>query len=187
MLALLLLALTPAEHGFLDRLAQAALQRTQAPHVTYDPAYVRLAYPGGDVRPDRGVCADVVVRSYRALGIDLQREVHEDMAADFAAYPKLWKLKKPDTNIDHRRVPNLRVFFTRHGVSLPVSSDKAAFLPGDIVTLTVAERLPHIAIVSAKRSASGVPLVVHNIGAGEVLEDALFTYPMTGHYRYFGK
>jgi uncharacterized protein YijF (DUF1287 family) len=184
MLALaLLLALTPAQASFLDKLAEAALQRTKAPHVTYDPAYVRLGYPGGDVQADRGVCADVVIRSYRALGIDLQRVVHEDMAADFGAYPKLWKLKKPDANIDHRRVPNLRVFFTRHGVSLPTSGE---FLPGDIVTLTVAGKLPHIGIVSARKSASGVPLLVHNIGEGEVLEDALFAYPMTGHYRYFG-
>jgi uncharacterized protein len=187
MLALLLATLTLAQQGFLERLADAALQRTKAPQVTYDPAYVRLTYPGGDVRPDRGVCADVVVRSYRALGIDLQRQVHEDMSANFAAYPKLWKLKKPDPNIDHRRVPNLRVFFARHGVSLPVSRDARDFLPGDIVTLTVAERLPHIAIVSARRNADGVPLIVHNIGQGEVLEDALFAFPMTGHYRYFGK
>jgi len=184
MLALVaLLALTPAQTSFLDRLAEAALQRTKAPQVTYDPAYVRIAYPGGDVAAGRGVCADVVIRSYRALGIDLQQAVHEDMAAHFAAYPKLWKLKQPDTNIDHRRVPNLRVFFARHGVSLPAAGE---FLPGDIVTLTVAGHLPHIGIVSARKSAAGVPLIVHNIGQGEVLEDALFAYPMTGHYRYFG-
>lgn len=183
----LILALTAAQHGFLDRLAEAALQRTQAPHVTYDPAYVQLAYPGGDVRPDRGVCADVVIRSYRALGIDLQRLVHEDMSANFAAYPKLWQLKRPDPNIDHRRVPNLRVFFARHGQSLGPSGDKADFLPGDLVTLVVAGNLPHIAIVSGRKTPAGVPLVVHNIGAGEVLEDALFAYPMSGHYRYFGE
>jgi uncharacterized protein YijF (DUF1287 family) len=188
-IGLLLLLAAPqalAERAFLDRLAEAALQRTKAPPVTYDPAYVRIAYPGGDVPADRGVCADVVIRSYRALGIDLQRKIHEDMTRDFAAYPKLWKLTRPDSNIDHRRVPNLRVFFARHGVSLPPSSDKADFLPGDIVTLTVASRLPHIGIVSARRTAAGVPLLVHNIGGGEVLEDALFAYPMTGHYRYFG-
>jgi uncharacterized protein YijF (DUF1287 family) len=184
MLALLLLALTAGERGFLDRLAEAALQRTKAPRVTYDPAYVRIGYPGGDVAANRGVCADVVLRSYLALGIDLQRAVHEDMAAHFSDYPKSWKLKHPDTNIDHRRVPNLRVFFTRHGVSLPTSGE---FLPGDIVTLTVAGRLPHIAIVSSRKSAAGVPLLVHNIGEGDVLEDALFAWPMTGHYRYFGK
>jgi len=177
-----------SERAFLLRLADAALQRTRppTPQVIYDPAYVQLAYPGGDVPADRGVCADVVMRSYRALGIDLQRLVHEDMAAHFALYPKLWNLAHPDPNIDHRRVPNLRVFLARHGVSLAPSRDPADFLPGDLVTLLVPPALPHIAIVSERKRADGVPLVVHNIGAGEVLEDALFSYEMTGHYRYYG-
>ncbi len=166
------------------RLAAAALVRTQS-RVQYDPSYVVLAYPLGDVAADRGVCTDVVIRSYRALGIDLQVLVHEDMKAAFAAYPKLWGLTRPDPNIDHRRVPNLQVFFSRHGQSLPVSSDAALYRPGDVVTWRVPPGLPHIGIVTAQRSADGArPLVVHNIGRGPELEDSLFAFPITGHYRY---
>jgi len=127
-----LLAL-PARADFGARLADAARERTNH-RVTYDGSYVRLAYPMGDVAPDRGVCTDVVVRSYRTLGIDLQRRVHEDMRAAFDSYPKLWGLKRPDPNIDHRRVPNLRAFFARQGQSLPPSRDAAAYRPGDLVT-----------------------------------------------------
>ena len=153
----------------------------------YDPTYVRLGYPGGDVAPDRGVCTDVIVRAYRrAFALDLQKLVHEDMVANFAAYPKTWGLKATDRNIDHRRVGNLAAFFSRHGVSLPVSQDPADFQPGDIVAQMLPGNLPHIVIVSSGRSTD-VPeqaLVIHNIGAGAREEDTLFAFRQTGHYRF---
>jgi hypothetical protein len=156
--------------------------------VTYDPAYVRLAYPGGDVAPDRGVCADVVVRVFRsALGVDLQRLVHEDMTAAFAAYPRHWGLSRPDRNIDHRRVPNLETFLKRQGAALAVTDDPAGYRPGDIVAWNLRGRsgfLPHIGIVTDRIGAAGRPQVVHNIGAGPRLEDVLFAWPITGHYRW---
>lgn len=150
---------------------------------TYDPDYVQLPYPGGDVPMDRGVCTDVVIRALRLLGFDLQKEVHQDMAAHFAAYPKNWGLRRPDKNIDHRRVPNLRTFFTRRGWALPISDKPGDYRPGDLVTCTVAGRLPHIVIVSDRKSPDGVPLIIHNIGSGTQEEDALFEFPITGHYR----
>lgn len=161
-----------------------ALARQQIGITTsYDPAYVPLPYPGGDVPMDRGVCTDVVIRALRGLGLDLQKAVHEDMAAHFSAYPKNWGLKRPDKNIDHRRVPNLRTFFTRRGWALPVTHNPADYRPGDLVTCTVAGHLPHIVIVSDRKSPEGVPLIIHNIGAGVQEEDALFAFPLTGHYR----
>ncbi|MGX5841218.1 DUF1287 domain-containing protein [Mesorhizobium sp. ArgA1] len=153
----------------------------------YDPTYVRLGYPGGDVAPDRGVCTDVVVRAYRrAFNLDLQKLVHEDMAANFAAYPKTWGLKATDRNIDHRRVGNLAAFFGRKGVSLAVSEEPADFQPGDLVTQMLPGNLPHIVIVSSDRSADVPerPLVIHNIGAGARQEDTLFAFRQTGHYRF---
>lgn len=153
--------------------------------IRYVPDYVALDYPGGDVPEETGVCTDVVIRALRATGHDLQRLVHEDMKAHFSSYPKRWGLRKTDRNIDHRRVPNLRTFFKRKGKSLPVTKNKANYLPGDLVTCTVAGRLPHIMIVSDKRNARGVPLVIHNIGSGTKEEDRLFDFPITGHYRYF--
>ncbi len=166
--------------GFLD----AAVSQTRR-HVTYDGAYRRIPYPMGDVAADRGVCTDVVIRAYRAIGIDLQQQVHEDMIADFAAYPHLWGQSKPDSNIDHRRVPNLRAFFARHGTSLPVSAKAKDYRPGDIVTWMLPGNLPHIGIVADRYSADGQrPMIIHNIGAGPKIEDTLFAYPMTGHYRY---
>lgn len=150
----------------------------------YDPAYVRLAYPGGDVPMARGVCTDVIIRAYRRLGIDLQPLVHEDMRKAWAAYPKLWQLKRPDRHIDHRRVPNLQVFFTRHGRSLPVTHNAGDYRPGDIVTWMVGPKLPHIGIVSADKSLNGTPKIIHNIGRGTQVEDMLFAFPVTGHYRY---
>ncbi len=169
---------------FASHLEAAALERTQH-FVIYDGSYVAIAYPMGDVAPNRGVCTDVVVRAYRALDIDLQRLVHEDMSADFDAYPAFWGLERPDRNIDHRRVPNLATFFTRHGRRLPVSRDPESYLPGDLVTWTVGGNRPHIGIVTSRRSLfGGRPLIVHNIGWGPVLEDMLFDYPITGHYRY---
>jgi hypothetical protein len=151
----------------------------------YDPAYVRLTYPNGDVPADRGVCTDVVIRAFRrAHGLDLQKLVHEDMVANFALYPKIWGLNKPDRNIDHRRVPNLRVWFTRQGWSRAVKAEAAAYLPGDIVTCTVPQNRPHVMIVSDRRTGDGArPLVIHNIGAGTREEDRLFAFPLTGHYR----
>jgi uncharacterized protein YijF (DUF1287 family) len=166
------------------RLATAALERTQH-RETYDPAYVRIPYPLGDVAADRGVCADVVIRSFRVLGIDLQVLVHEDMRQAFGAYPHLWGLREPDSNIDHRRVPNLETFFRRHGHALPISRNASAYQPGDIVSWRLDNRLPHIGIVSAERTADGKrPLIVHNVGAGPKLEDVLFAYPLAGHFRY---
>lgn len=149
----------------------------------YDPAYRRLAYPGGDVPRATGVCADVVVRALRATGLDLQQAVHEDMAKNFTAYPKNWGLKKPDTNIDHRRVPNLATWFTRAGWSLPVSKRAADYAPGDIVTWDIGGGLKHIGVVSDKRTATGEPRVIHNIGAGAAEEAVLFAWPITGRFR----
>lgn len=150
----------------------------------YDPAYTALRYPGGDVPMARGVCTDVVIRAYRALGADLQLLVHEDMRKAWAAYPKLWQLKRPDRNIDHRRVPNLQTYFKRQGASLPVSRVAADYQAGDIVTWMVNSNLPHIGIVSGEKSAAGTPLIIHNIGRGAQVEDVLFAYPITGRYRF---
>jgi len=152
--------------------------------VGYDGAYAKLAYPGGDVPLETGVCTDVVVRAYRALGVDLQQRVHEDMRRAFDAYPKLWGLRSPDRNIDHRRVPNLAAYFARHGETLAVSqNDASVYAPGDIVTWRLPSGVPHIGIVSTRR-AGGRPTVVHNIGAGTRDDDALFAFVVTGHYRY---
>ena len=150
----------------------------------YDPAYAALAYPGGDVPIERGVCSDVVVRALReALGMDLQKLLHEDMRAAFAQYPQKWGLRGPDRNIDHRRVPNLARYFERTGRSLPVTARKEDYLPGDLVAVTVPPNLPHIMVVSDRTSPTGVPLVIHNIGRGAQEEDRLFEFPITGHYR----
>jgi len=178
------------------QLVLAALARLDA-NVTYDPAYFPLSYPMGDVPSDKGVCTDVVIRSYRALGIDLQVKLHEDMRRSFNKYPKKWGLKRTDRNIDHRRVPNLRTFFSRHGQVLKVSGKSADYQAGDIVTWDLQgtgnsssknTRLPHIGIVTSKRSNDGErPLIVPNIGMGPKLEDMLFGYKITGHYRYLPK
>ena len=160
--------------------ARAQVGRT----TIYDPAYVRLDYPGGDVPIGRGVCTDVVVRALRdAVGMDLQKLVHEDMTAAFSKYPKIWGLRKPDPNIDHRRVPNLRRFFQRKGFSIAVTKDTRDYLPGDLVTCTVPPNRPHIMIVSDRKSEEGIPLVIHNIGRGATEEPGLFAFPLTGHYR----
>jgi uncharacterized protein YijF (DUF1287 family) len=155
--------------------------------LTYDPSYVTLAYPNGDVPADRGVCTDVLIRALRdGLSIDLQKLVHEDMRGHFSAYPKQWGLTKPDKNIDHRRVPNLRVFLKRRGFALPLpkAGDASPFLPGDIVTCTVPPNLPHVMIVSDRKTADGRPLIIHNIGGGAREEDSLQSFPVTGHYRW---
>ena len=179
--------ITGQAEDFPGRLAEAAMNRLLH-HVVYDGSYLRIGYPGGDVPDSIGVCTDLVIRAYRAVGIDLQEKVHEDMKADFDSYPRLWGLEKPDPNIDHRRVPNLQVFFARHGTALAVSSDSDDYKEGDLVTWMLEGNLPHIGIAVGTRSADGRrPLVVHNIGSGPEIGDILFRYPITGHYRYRGR
>ena len=173
---------------FLEKLSAAAIDRSHLT-VRYDSSYVRIPYPNGDVPATTGVCTDEVIRSYRALGIDLQKEVHEDMQQNFSTYPnqRRWLLSHTDTNIDHRRVPNLRVFFSRKGESLPITSRGEDYLPGELVTWDLGGNVPHIGIVVNKKSPdSGRYMVEHNIGAGPKIEDVLFSWRITGHYRYFG-
>ncbi len=172
--------------SFESDIVNAAMERTKQ-NVRYDGAYVSIAYPNGDVPSNTGVCTDVVIRSYRALGSDLQKLVHEDIKAHFSLYPsnRIWGLKKPDRNIDHRRVPNLQTFFTRHGTSLSISDDVKKYKAGDLVTWMLPGNLPHIGIVSSKANQeTGNPLIVHNIGRGPEISDMLFSYVITGHYRY---
>jgi uncharacterized protein YijF (DUF1287 family) len=149
----------------------------------YDPSYSTISFPGGDVPMARGVCTDVIIRAYRSVGVDLQLLVNQDMRKAFSAYPRNWGLSRPDPNIDHRRVPNLAVFFTRHGQVLPISTEAKAYRPGDIVTWRLPGGLAHIGLVS-DRSTDGRQLIVHNIGAGAKVEDILFAFTITGHYRY---
>jgi len=178
--------LVAEETVFCDKLSDAALELTKQ-RVQYDPAYYRIGYPGGDVPADRGVCTDVVIRAYRKLGIDLQKEVHTDMSANFDKYPKIWGLKRTDTNIDHRRVPNLMCFFDRHGTVKKKSNDVDDYVPGDIVCWELTGGMTHIGIVVNKRSADGKRyMIVHNIGGGQVLEDCLFSFKIIGHYQYTG-
>lgn len=152
---------------------------------SYDPAYVAISYPDGDVPNDRGVCTDVIIRAYRQLGIDLQVLVHEDMAKNFSVYPRDWGLRSTDRNIDHRRVPNLQKFFERQNADVPVTARGKDYLAGDLVTWMLPGNLPHIGIVSDRRVAgSDRPLILHNIGAGTAEDDILFTYRVTGHYRF---
>ncbi len=167
------------------QLIAAAIERTRH-RVAYDGAYRKLGYPGGDVPDDVGVCTDLVIRAYRSgLGIDLQKEVHEDMVRTFATYPRIWRLHKPDRNIDHRRVPNLETFFRRHGESLPVTRNPGDYAPGHLVTWRLPGNLPHIGVVTDRRSADGRrPLIAHNIGRGPQLEDVLFDYQISGHFRF---
>ncbi|PZW40094.1 DUF1287 domain-containing protein [Pseudomonas sp. URMO17WK12:I2] len=152
--------------------------------LSYDPAYRRIGYPGGDVPMQTGVCTDVVIRALRLQGLDLQKAVHEDMAANFSAYPKQWGLKRPDRNIDHRRVPNLMTWFKRQGMALAVTREAGAYRAGDIVTWDLGRGQTHIGIVSDRLSAAGEPLILHNIGAGTREEAILFRFPVTGHYRF---
>ena len=151
----------------------------------YDPAYRRIPYPNGDVPRVTGVCTDVIIRAYRSAGVDLQVLVHQDMKAHFAAYPKLWGLRRPDPNIDHRRVPNLATFFTRRGGRLAVTRSAAHYRPGDIVTWRLSSGVPHIGLVSdVPVRGTDRHLVVHNIGSGAQIEDVLFAYELTGHFRW---
>ena len=172
--------------GFEKDLVLAAMDRTTK-EVHYDGSYFSIPYPNGDVPHDIGVCTDVVIRTYRAVGIDLQQLVHEDMKSNFNAYPsqRIWGLSVTDKNIDHRRVPNLQVFFSRHGEVLSVSGQSKDYQAGDLVTWLLPGNLPHIGLVSDKKSpSSGQRLIVHNIGAGPSLDDMLFSYKITGHYRF---
>ena len=153
----------------------------------YTQEYFRIPYPNGDVPANTGACTDVVIRSLRNAGIDLQKEVHEDMKKNFAAYPAKWGLRKPDTNIDHRRVPNLQAFFKRRGLSLPVSQNPENYRPGDIVSWDLdGKGMTHIGIISNRKDrSSGRYMIIHNIGSGARLEDRLFDWEITGHFRYF--
>ena len=171
-----------AQLSTIDRVLSGAYEQV-GKTLHYDGSYRSIAFPGGDVPIDRGVCTDVIVRAYRHAGIDLQLLVHRDMSRAFGAYPGLWGLSRPDPSIDHRRVPNLATFFRRHGQSLPVSSRREDYRPGDLVTWRLSSGVPHIGLVS-DRFLNDRPLVIHNIGAGVQVEDALFSYRITGHYRY---
>jgi uncharacterized protein YijF (DUF1287 family) len=174
--------------NFTARLVAAAIERTHH-SVRYDGAYVKIPYPGGDVPADTGVCTDKIIRSYRAVGVDLQKEVHEDMTQNFDLYPRKWRWLsgRPDTNIDHRRVPNLMVFFSRKGTSLNLSARTEDYPPGDIQTWDLGGGVPHVGLVVDQKSReSGPRMMVHNIGQGPKREEVLFNWKITGHYRYFG-
>lgn len=172
---------------FGNRLAAAALQQTKV-ETSYDPAYYKIPYPNGDIPSGKGKAEDVIVRSYRALGLDLQKFVHEDMAAHFNEYPQLWNLKSPDPNIDHRRVQNLQRFFARHGTELPATRDPADYQPGDVVAWSLANGQAHIGIVvPGPGERRGEPWVVHNMGSSPKWEHALIDFPILGHYRYNGQ
>lgn len=172
------------QEDFGQRLSNAALELTNQ-KVSYDPSYFRMDYPNGDVPSDKGVCTDVVIRAYRKMGIDLQKEVHEDMTAHFDEYPQNWGSTKPDKNIDHRRVPNLVAFFQRFGTTLSCSSIASDYAPGDIVAWDLGNGVGHIGIVVHELSPDGQrPMIVHNIGSGQVLSDCLFSFPVTAHFRF---
>lgn len=168
-----------------DALIEGAMKQLGVT-VHYDPSYVALSYPGGDIPIESGVCSDVIIRAYRHAGIDLQREIHEDMKRNFNAYPQRWRLKRPDRNIDHRRVLNLMTWFKRRGSELPISDRNEDYLPGDVVVWRLDNGLPHIGMVSnmPSKSACNRFLVVHNIGAGVQIEDVLFCWRVIGHYRF---
>jgi len=168
---------------FEEKLSNAAISIIDE-SIVYTPDYVSIKYPNGDVPSKTGVCSDVVIRAYRKLGIDLQKEVHEDMKANFSKYPTKWGLKKTDTNIDHRRVPNLEVFFERKGTKLPISKNASDYKTGEMVTWMIGGKLPHIGIVTHKKSSNGNPMIVHNVGGGQFAEDCLFSWEIVGHYSF---
>lgn len=169
---------------FYKRLSNAAIELTND-KVTYDPRYYSIPYPNGDIPKDKGVCTDVVIRAYRKLGIDLQQKIHEDMRPNFSKYPKKWGMKKTDKNIDHRRVPNQAMFFSRFGTIKNISDKGSDYQAGDIVTWDLGGGITHVGIVTDKKSRDEKrPLIVHNIGRGQVLEDCLFSFKITGVYRY---
>ena len=175
------------ETDFYKRLSNAAIELTKD-KVVYDPRYYTIPYPNGDVPADKGVCTDVIIRAYRKLGIDLQQKIHEDMKANFSKYPKKWGMKSTDKNIDHRRVPNQATFFSRFGSVKKISDKAEDYIVGDIVTWDLGRGITHIGIVTDRMSADKKrPLIVHNIGQGQVLQDCLFSYKVTGHYTYRSK
>jgi uncharacterized protein YijF (DUF1287 family) len=186
LIVVILLLPFAVQAAFPENLVAAAYKRLES-KVTYDGSYIGITYPNGDVPANIGVCTDVVIRAYRTIGIDLQQLVHEDMKSAFSAYPskRMWGLKRTDSNIDHRRVPNLRAFFKRKGEVLKVSKNGEDYKPGDLVTWTLGAGLPHIGIVVDKKHwLSGNPMIVHNVGQGPKLDDFLFSFKITGHYRY---
>ena len=187
LLVIFLLALETAgycQNTFAEKLVASAISLTHD-QVTYDPAYFSIDYPNGDVPESKGVCTDVVIRAYRKTGVDLQKEVHEDMKAHFDQYPNIWGLKRTDKNIDHRRVPNLMKFFERHGKVLKITNNPSDYLPGDIVCWSLGGGITHIGIVSDLLSGDGKRnLIVHNIGSGQLSEDMLFDFKIIGHYQY---
>ena len=170
----------------IKKLLESAVEQTNLTK-NYDPAYVVIPYPNGDIPIEKGVCTDVVIRAFRKAGVDLQTEVHEDMMANFAVYPKKWNLPKPDTNIDHRRVPNLQTFFTRRGKSLPINDNAEDYKPGDVVAWDLdGKGMTHIGLVSNIYNESTKRyLIIHNIGGGTQAEDRIFDWKIIGHYRYF--
>ena len=179
-----LVSVSSAQGDFFSKLSESAITLTHQ-KVVYDPKYYAIQYPNGDVPSDRGVCTDVIIRGYRKLGIDLQKEVHEDMKENFSVYPKILGLKTTDKNIDHRRVPNLMKFFERHDAKLTISDKADDYKPGDVVCWNLGGAITHIGIVVDKKSNDGKRnLIVHNIGGGQVLADCLFEYKIIGHYRY---
>jgi uncharacterized protein YijF (DUF1287 family) len=181
---LLCAASLQAQNEFFKKLSDAAIELTHQ-QVQYDPQYFSIKYPNGDVPAGKGVCTDVIIRAYRKVGIDLQKEVHEDMVQNFTSYPKNWGLKKTDKNIDHRRVPNLMKYFSRFGTVKKVTNIPGDYIPGDVVAWNLGGAITHIGIVVDKKSSDGRRnLIAHNIGAGQVLEDCLFTYKIIGHYSF---
>jgi uncharacterized protein YijF (DUF1287 family) len=182
----LFLSFLISTNDFYQKLSDASISILDE-NVVYDPSYTAIKYPNGDVPKNKGVCTDVIIRTYRKLGIDLQKEVHMDMLGHFSLYPNLkkWGLRKTDTNIDHRRVPNLEVFFGRKGEKLKVTKNANDYKTGEIVTWMIHGKLPHIGIITNKKSPDeNRPMIVHNVGAGQVLEDCLFKYEIVGHFRY---
>ena len=189
LLLLLFIPLTFFAQQFIDplKISDSAIELTNK-SVIYNGDYYSIPYPNGDVPDGIGVCTDVVIRTYRSVGLDLQKEVHEDMEANFELYPQIWGHNKPDSNIDHRRVPNLMTYFKRQGAEIPITDKGNDYLPGDIVSWNLAGGLTHIGVVVNKKSNDNKRfMIVHNIGGGQVLEDCLFNYTITGHYRFFKK
>jgi len=182
---LLAFSLPAQASPFGEALARAALERTQHT-VRYDGRYMRLDYPGGDVPPTQGVCTDVVIRSYRALGLDLQVLIHEDMKANFTAYPPFWGLSRPDSNIDHRRVPNLQTFFTRQEAKIVTTGAKRVYQAGDVLSWILPGGLTHMGIVIAPATETSPAQIVHNIGLGPQQSDLPTGWRLTGQYRYGG-
>lgn len=169
----------------LKQLIDAAIEQTTVT-TGYDPSYVGIAYPNGDVPSNTGVCSDVVVRAFRKTGIDLQKEVHEDMTRAWSAYPKRWGAKGTDANIDHRRVLNLMTYFDREGKSVPITNERADYLPGDVVAWQLSDGVEHIGMMTNLWSEPDRHcLVVHNIGVGARIEDVLLSWKIIGHYRYY--